>query len=218
MDESIEHKAQILTDIVAYPFEFKGYLPATDTIASVYVGVSPVGPTEVSSQRTIAVQTVWLTIDVSAATAGEEYFVLCQVTSSSGKRKSLYLMIHVLAQDVGVAMPFSTPIFASTYLAALVQPGDTSNPVATVIGNNFVLGAPVWTRTVQGTYRGVLAGAFPAGKTVVRAWVVKGQILDESDADLKWIDVDTVELRVVDLSNNLVDGFSPCYVEINVLL
>jgi hypothetical protein len=52
----------------------------------------------------------------------------------------------------------------SSYAALLNQSG-TDAPVATVISNG--LGAVVWTRISPGEYRGTLAGAFPAGKTLV---------------------------------------------------
>lgn len=50
------------------------------------------------------------------------------------------------------------------YTARITQSG-TSNPSATVIGDNTI-GDIVWTRSDVGRYIGTLTGAFPSGRTV----------------------------------------------------
>lgn len=53
-----------------------------------------------------------------------------------------------------------------SFYAALLNQSGTGDPVATVISNNLG-GSIAWTRFTNGEYRGVLAGAFPANKTLV---------------------------------------------------
>ena len=53
------------------------------------------------------------------------------------------------------------------YVALLSQSG-TSAPVATVLENSLG-GTVVWSRAGEGEYKATLAGAFPAGKTVLLA-------------------------------------------------
>jgi hypothetical protein len=76
---------------------------------------------------------------------------------------------RMLTELYGLVSPAGTKV----YRALLTQTG-TDAPVATVLENT--LGASVvWTRDDVGAYRATLAGAFPAAKTIARAYATDAQ-------------------------------------------
>lgn len=85
---------------------------------------------------------------------------------------------------------FFFDLTASVYnsYAALLNQTGTDAPTATVIYNGLS-GLIVWTRFTNGEYRGTLAGAFPAGKTLVfitnsTGGVVAGTRLDDNTINI----------------------------------
>lgn len=85
------------------------------------------------------------------------------------------------------------------YVALLTQTGGNA-PVATVLENTLG-GTVVWTRTAAGTFRGTLASAFPATKTVcllgnglIDPSIPSGGIVQAARADDAYVEVITYGL------------------------
>lgn len=79
---------------------------------------------------------------------------------------------------------------------AQVSQTSTNAPVVTVLENT--IGDIVWSYNSGGFYPGVLAGAFPTGKT----WLMLNVAAIADNAMLRWVDEDTIALHSQ-------DGFPP---------
>ena len=102
----------------------------------------------------------------------------------------------------------------SLYVVALSQDGGTGNPTAVIYKNNFIAGNPTWARTAEGTYQATLTSAFGTKTRVLTKVTRVGSVGNEFRADGRRVDSSTVEIRVVDLGGNLVDGFDDLIVKI----
>jgi hypothetical protein len=89
--------------------------------------------------------------------------VLKTVLNQSDKvQVATYEAIEEVKDSISDIPTFSLPY--KSYIALITQTG-TNAPVAEVIENTLV-GTPVWTRPLAGTYMCTLTGAFPAAKTI----------------------------------------------------
>lgn len=205
-------RLQHTVDVERYEFDFSDYFLPTDTIASVSVACDPVGPMEIVGGRVATGKKQTIYIDAGLADS-RQYTLAVQATSSTGLRHTLYQIIHVSGEPVGIAPVPPSSAASGIYSATLSQSG-TNAPVAVVNANTLVAGTPVWTRTGVGTYIATLTGAFLEDKTRCIANIVPLQVGDESKAAGRRLTDDTIEVTVRDYADNLVDGFSVLYVDI----
>lgn len=206
-------ETQIQTDIMTWEFDFSPYFPSADTLASATVLCSPAGLVELSAKSSTSGHIRKVVIDAASATASTIYILGCQATSSTtGIRKTLYKSIYVLADETGSAAIAGSTGYNAYYSANLVQVG-TGNPAATVLATTLT-GTPAWTRSDVGIYYATLANAFPVSKTTVACHLTPLLAGTEFTAAGSRAVDGTIQIKVRDVSGNLVDGFLILGVEI----
>ena len=207
----VEH---VFGNVKKYRFVFTSYFASGDSIDSLSVKISPTGPTEDTSQRSISAFVVTLFIDSSACTVGKEYLIECEATTTNGAVHSLFYVALVTAPSDGAAAA-EAAASASLYHALLAQTG-TDAPTATVLANSTFLTNPVWSRVSAGVYRATLADAFTASKTAVRCDINIALSGTEFTASGRRISDDVVEVTVRDYAGTPVDEFTEMFVTIIV--
>jgi len=194
-------------DTRKYDFSFAGLFPGGDTISEVAIQSVPSG---LAAAYSLSGTKVTVGANTLACDIGKEYILVCTAQTSS-------LYTHTLAQVLNVVpnpseLAGATPIGGGgltrkRYAVYLSQSG-TNNPTTNIVVNGLT-GIPAWTRQSEGTYRGVLAGEFPDElKTLIMPHLRIGAVGGEAFVDGKWIDANTIELKVRDTGGNLVDGFT----------
>jgi hypothetical protein len=113
----------------------------------------------------------------------------------------------------GVAWQAAASGGGKKYVALLAQ-SDEDAPVATVLENTLG-GAIAWTRQGYACYRATLTGAFPAGKTLIKASLGR----KSSDcwwAAPQWLSEGTFNVYTTDNSGSQMEGFQELLVEVYV--
>ena len=205
---------QVQTDIDDWPFDFTEFFPSSTTIASTVVLCDPAGLVELSAKSSTSGLKRTIVIDAASATVDTEYILGCQCTSASGLRHTLYKTIRVIEDETG-ATAIAGTTGAHYYYSAILSQSGTSNPTVEVLTTNLPE-TITWTRYSQGTYHGTVVGnLFLANKTKVNAHL--GQPLyigNESDAHGYRALNTIIVAEVRDFGDNLVDGYSLLYVDI----
>ena len=128
--------------------------------------------------------------------------VISEQTSTAGVTiDGVLLKDNTVTNNNGLIKPYKS------YVARLVQPGDTSAPTVTVFENNLSA-AIVWTRNATGQYYGTLVGTFTAAKFWKQASFDIQQQGTEVAGDLVRQNDDFVAINIYDITYGLqVDGF-----------
>lgn len=203
---------QVQTNVDEWPFDFTGFFPASDTIASTVVLCDPAGLVEISAKSSTSGLQRKIVIDAASATKDTDYVLGCQCTSAGGLKHTLYKTIRVIEDETGAAAIAGSTGYNAYYSANLVQVG-TGNPAATVLATTLT-GTPAWTRSDVGIYYATLANAFPVSKTTVACHLTPLLAGTEFTAAGSRAVDGTIQIKVRDVSGNLVDGFLVLGVEI----